>query len=223
MFKTITKTWNPYSGCLFDCTYCWARKLVLEKLQPQGKKYKDGFSPAFHPEELTKTFKPGDFVFVSDMGDIAFAELEQRRAIVRRVSEFPETRFLFQTKDPRIYDGPTFNNRPNVYLGTTLETNRNYGITRAPSPLERYLAMVSLKTRCTHKFVSIEPIMDFDLNTLVRWIDNIQPEIVEVGADNYGNNLPEPLWEKVESLIGELRRFVPRVVEKDGLGRLKGR
>jgi DNA repair photolyase len=221
MFKTITRTWNPFTGCLFDCTYCWARKLALEKLQTRGKKYKDGFSPCFHPYELNRRFKPGDFVFVSDMGDIAFARLEQRRAIVRRVSEFPETRFLFQTKDPRIYDGPTFNNLPNVYLGTTLETNRNYGVTRAPSPLDRYLAMVSLQIKCRHKFLSIEPIMDFDLNTLERWIGHIQPEIVEVGADNYHNDLPEPSWEKVEALLEALRKFVPRVIEKDGLARLK--
>ena len=221
MFKTITRTWNPFTGCLFSCTYCWARKLVEERLQPQAKKYRDGFIPAFHPDELSRRFKPGDFVFVSDMGDIAFARLEQRRAIVRRVSEFPETCFLFQSKDPGIFEGPTFSNLPNAYLGTTLETNRDYGLTRALSPLNRYLVMRRLDH--ARKFISIEPVMDFELEVLVDWMRQIKPDIVEIGADNYHNCLPEPPWEKVEALLEALREFVPRVIEKDRLHRLERR
>ena len=193
---------------------------MLEKLQPQGKKYKDGFAPSFHPNEFNRRFKPDDFVFVSDMGDIAFAQIAERQAIADYCANFPETRFLLQTKDPWIFEGHIFN-KPNFYLGVTLETNRPYPVTQAPTPFERYIKIQSGTFKV--RFVSIEPIMDFDLKTLMRWIGHIKPEIVEVGADNYSNHLVEPPWEKVEALLESLRKFVPRVVEKDGLERLKGK
>lgn len=218
MFKTITRTWNPFTGCRFDCSYCWARKLVEGRLQPQGKKYRHGFIPSFHPKELNRRFKPGEFVFVSDMGDIAFAPYKEQLAILERVYQFPDTRFLFQSKNPAIlisldYEAPT------IYLGTTLETNRDYPFTKAPPPFQRYTAMRKLKH--SHKFISLEPILDFDLPVLVRWLEQIQPEIVEVGVDNYRNRLSEPPWEKVEALLESLRKFVPRVVEKNSLERLR--
>jgi len=70
--------------------------------------------------------------------------------------------------------------------------------------------------------------MNFHLRTMVDWIKEIGPEIVEIGPDNYNNNLPEPAsfvsgcrapW-KVRTLLEMLRDFVPTVVEKPGLSRL---
>lgn len=218
MFKTVTKTWNPFTGCLHDCTYCWARKLVKERLEPQGKKYKDGFAPTFHEGELSKRFRPGDFVFVSDMGDISFMPFfDQWCKVLDVVKNHPHTSFLLQTKNPLVFV-KGLNLEPNIYIGATIESNRDYGLTKAPAPEQRYHAMCLIDYR---KFLSVEPIMDFDLETLVRWIRDIRPEIVEVGADNYHNNLAEPPWEKVEALLKSLREFVPRVIEKDGLERLK--
>jgi hypothetical protein len=63
--------------------------------------------------------------------------------------------------------------------------------------------------------------MDFDLNTMLGWMKDINPEIIEIGADNHRCSLPEPLWEKVEALLVGLREFCPNVVEKDGLERLR--
>ncbi len=63
--------------------------------------------------------------------------------------------------------------------------------------------------------------MDFDLVTFVRWIGNIKPEIIEIGADNYNHNLPEPNPDKVNALLKLLRDICPTVIEKHGLERLK--
>ena len=46
--------------------------------------------------------------------------------------------------------------------------------------------------------------MDFDFEEFSMWIKDIKPGIVELGADNYGNHLPEPSWDKVELLLNHL-------------------
>jgi len=218
MFKTITRTYNPFTGCRFEYIYCWALRQAEGRLRRLGK-YRDGFAPTFHPEELEKKFKPGEFIFVSDMGDISFASYKDQLTIQDRVSRFPEARFLFQSKNPVILTQLGGYIQPNIYLGTTIETNRDYHITKAPPPSERYAAIRYLKHK--HKFISIEPILDFDLEVLVRWLVQIQPEIVEIGADNHHCSLPEPPWQKVEALLAALEKFVPQIERKEGLERLK--
>jgi hypothetical protein len=55
--------------------------------------------------------------------------------------------------------------------------------------------------------VSIEPIMDFDLEPFVQWIGDIKPILVHVGYDNYNSNLPEPPLSKTNQSIYQLRTF----------------
>lgn len=214
------QTWNPFSGCLFQCAYCWARPLALGRLKNRGK-YANGFDPTFHPETLTKRFKPGSFVFISSMGDISFAKTSDVARILELVRGFPQTSFLFCTKDPGGYlQWEDMGFPDNLYLGATIESNRVYdSISKAPAPMKRYLALGAVKH--PRKFVAIEPVMDFNLLILVKWLKGIAPEIVEVGADNHGHSLPEPAPEKLGRLLEELRTFVPTVVEKAGLDRLK--
>jgi hypothetical protein len=173
---------------------------------------------------MGKKFKPGEFVFVAYMGDIAWASVEGVRRILERIKEFPETSFLFLTKNPSVYRGWQQTGvillPANVYLGATIETNRDYSLSKAPEPCERYLAMAAIKH--SHKFISIEPIMDFHLPTMVDWMKKIKPEIIEVGGDNYHNHLPEPPWWKVEALFKALWTICPRVIKKQGLERLRG-
>ncbi len=56
-------------------------------------------------------------------------------------------------------------------LGATIESNRDYGVSKAPSPMERYEAMSAIEW-CM-KFLSIEPIMDFDFEEFSMWIKDI--------------------------------------------------
>jgi len=220
MFKSITRTWNPFIGCTFECYHsgCWARRLALEKLNHLPR-YSDGFKPKLIPEELTKRFQPNEFIGVSLMGDISFATQEEILLILNRIEQFPMTNFLIQSKNPKRYLQWQVTFPDNVYLGTTIESNINYQLTKAPPPLERYTYFCDLEH--ANKFISIEPIQDFDLDVLVDWLEYINPKIIEVGADNYHNNLPEPQWWKVRLLLTKLHKICPRVIEKEGLERLK--
>jgi len=222
MFKSIERTWNVYVGCEFNCIYCCARKQALTRFR-RLPRYQDGFTPRLIEAELSRRFKPGLFIFVAYMGDIAYATREQFLRILNRIREFPETDFLIQTKNPEqlyIWRQDWGIVLPvNVYIGTTIESNRNYGLSKAPPPIDRFRYLTGYPHN--HKFLSIEPIMDFDLDVLVSWVRMLQPDIVEVGADNYFNHLPEPPWWKVEELLKRLREFCPKVEEKEGLERLK--
>ncbi|GAJ11202.1 unnamed protein product [marine sediment metagenome] len=152
------------------------------------------------------------------MGDISFATTTEVVRILQRIGQFPLTNFLIQSKNPKRFRDWGVSFPSNVYLATTIETNRGYNLTKAPFPVERYTAIASFNH--PHKFISIEPIMNFDLDILFEWMERIEPEIIEIGADNYSNHLPEPPWWKVEALLKSLSNFCPKVIEKQGLERL---
>lgn len=220
------KTWNIHVGCDFNCTYCNARKTALTRLR-HSPRYRDGFKPHLVSEELRKRFSPGDFVFVGYMGDLSFAPRAVIVDIVEIIRRQPDVDFLFCVKNPAIYWYWRLYYPDNLYLGATIETNYDFNLSRAPAPEDRYQAM---RVDYPRKLIAMEPLMDFHLPTVVDWMKEIKPVIIQVGADNYHNNLPEPRgrasqtrapW-KVNWLLEELRKFCPTVVEKKGLERLKG-
>ena len=211
MFSLVTRTWNPVTGCLHYCTYCWARKLAETRLKNK-ERYKDGFKPRLNIEEFNKKFREGELIFVSDMGDLfgEFIPPEWIVRVLRCLRNYPKTYFLFLTKNPKRYSEFLNLMSNNVILGATIETNRDdlyikYKISNAPLPSERYKAMRELQWN--KKFISIEPILDFDLDIFVKWIKEIDPIMVYVGYDNYNNQLPEPPQKKTEKLIKKLSEF----------------
>ncbi len=217
MFRAVSETWNPFHGCEFSCDYCWAKGLVITKLKHM-ERYRNGFEPGFEEKDLKRRFKPGSLVAVSLMGDIAFCKQEWLDRILARIREFPETNFLLQTKNPAIFrdmDIPM-----NCYASTTIETNRNNKHSKAPTAHARYIAMLELDH--PRKFISIEPVMDFDLIPMSKWLKDIMPSIVEIGADNYNKGLPAPPWWKVDHLIIELEEQGITVNRKSGLNKLRG-
>ena len=207
MFRQVTKTWNPVVGCRHDCTYCWARRLSQTKLKhlPQ---YKDGFNPKLVEAAFKRRFKDGEVVFVSDMGDLwgDWVPDEWIRRVLQHISKFPNTWFLFLTKNPQRYHDFINEIPSNAILGATIETNRDHiarMVSRAPEPSRRYESMKKLSWN--NKIVSIEPILDFDMEVFLEWIMDINPILVYVGYDNYNNKLPEPPLSKTIRLIRELR------------------
>ncbi len=217
MFRSVSETWNQFFDCEWDCYYYSTKDLANTKLKHQDR-YRNGFEPGFEEKDLKRRFKLGSLVAVSLMGDIAFCKQEWLDRILARIREFPETNFLLQTKNPAIFvsmDIPA-----NVYAGTTIETNRNNKHSKAPQAHARYIVMANLKH--PRKFISIEPVMDFDLIPMSKWLKDIMPSIVEIGADNYNKGLPAPPWWKVDHLIIELEELGITVNRKSGLDKLRG-
>jgi len=182
--------------------------------------YKDGMTPGINMGMLGKKFKPGEWVFIGYMGDVSCQLWDNIQLVLDKVWEQPEVNFYIQSKAPDAFTGCEAEFPVNVVFGTTLETNRDYKESQAPAPHERYKSMLKLRTTQRRLMVSIEPVMDFDLEIFTAWIQDIRPERVFLGADNYGNGLPEPTAEKLSAFIGQLKDAGIEVIEKQGLTRL---
>jgi hypothetical protein len=142
---------------------------------------------------------------VASSSDVIFAEKEWIEKILDKIDEYPNRTFFIQTKNPYFFD--KYEIPENVLFGITLETNRNYiDISKAPFPFNRYELFKRFYYR--DLIVTIEPILDFDLNEFIIWIRNINPIRVYIGYDTKKTkNLPEPSLEKTMQLVEELRKF----------------
>lgn len=209
MFDLVTETWNPITGCLHNCVYCWARRLALTKLRMLPR-YRDGFVPRFNENELKRGFKPDTMVFCCDMGDIFSPGVRDEWVykVLEHIAKYPKTLFLLLTKNPERYKDFLSVMPRNVILGATIETDNDelylqHKISQAPLPSQRIKAMKQLQWNL--KMVSIEPILDFT-DRFVDEIVSINPILVYIGYDNYNNRLPEPPQRKTLSLIRELQK-----------------
>lgn len=225
MFHLVTRTWNPVSGCLHNCIYCWARRLALTRLKHLPR-YKDGFKPRLNREEFRRGFKKG-LVFVCDMGDLfgVWVPSEWIEEVINHVRRYPSAIFLFLTKNPERYleFRDELSELDNVILGATIETDddslyvRNR-ISKAPLPSRRLYAMERVAQEVGGALmVSIEPVLDFSPNfadRILRVANKAGEFFVYVGYDNYNNRLPEPPLKKVLELIERLRKCNIRVYEK---------
>jgi hypothetical protein len=219
MFPFITcPGWNPLSmRCRHACSYCWAEALKNGKLRHTKKYANLTDDVVIHIKELHRKFKPDDFVFVETMGDLfgAWVPTEWIDLVLGEIQKSP-ARYLLLTKNPERL-GVDFHADigENCVVGTTVETNRPITslYSKAPPVKNRLLSMVLLDH--PHKMISIEPIIDFDLEIFVPVLKKIRNlEAVAVGYDNYNHGLLEPSLAKTQKLIQELDKFVPMIYVK---------
>ncbi|MFC1596747.1 hypothetical protein ACFL5Q_02265 [Planctomycetota bacterium] len=204
-----TRTWNPFKGCRFDCTYCKPsfKRQAKRRKQDCMKCYR--YEPHCHENRLTGSVPSTPIVFVAGGADIAFCPRGFTRKIIERIKQNSRRSrrlktFYFQSKRPKYFE-PFLSEFPdNVVLLTTLETNRDKGyrkISKAPPPSARYQQFKALDY--PRKVVTIEPVMDFDLREFAGWIRSLRPEYVWLGFNSKAESvtIPEPSPEKVLKLM----------------------
>ncbi|MEM2921964.1 MAG: DUF5131 family protein [Candidatus Bathyarchaeia archaeon] len=201
-------TWNPVVGCKHSCyrNGCWAS--ILARKMSHVKRYRNGFhSPKLVREELNKRFQKDTIVFVTSMGDLwgEFIPSSWIQEVLFATRRSPDAIFFFETKNPARYREFLDIMPERAILSSTIETNRDYALSKAPPVAQRAEAMKSLPW--PRKHISIEPIVDFDSEIFLSWIHDIRPIVVSIGYDNYGNKLIEPPLEKTLSFIQNLEKL----------------
>lgn len=209
------KSLNFYVGCEFDCAYCKPSFQKLVKWS-MGKRCPDcnTYTPHPHLERLEKAppkVAPDGFIFFPSCSDWWFIDYESGRRAVQYIEDHPDTDFLLQSKCPYVFQlYPTF--PPNAILGTTIETNRmsTLSISRAPTTVTRFMDFVKLKKRTTvnRMMLTIEPIMNFDLNHMLGWVSRIKPWRIYIGYNSRPKEvkLKEPSLAKTSDLIDYLQK-----------------
>lgn len=215
MYGFVSHTWNPIKGkCEHDCCYCymkrWGKPLPPLRLDEK---------------EMKTDLGEGNFIFVGSSTDM-FAENVPARWIIdviEHCQKYNNNKYLYQTKNPYEISFYDYYYPKNIVIGTTLETNRHYNcVGNAPRIMERVEAMKLLSQPKMKTFITIEPIMQFDLFPFIEMIKQCNPDWVNIGADSTNGrkyDLPEPTYTQVEDLISELKKFT-EVKLKKNLNRL---
>lgn len=168
-------TWNPVTGCLHSCEYCYARKIAhrygtpysgtdCHELSGKINSYDDAvhtgpypyeFAPTFHKYRLNEPKKKtkGRKIFVCSMADL-FGEWvpnEWIEEIYMACQKADWHKYLFLTKNPKKYRVMMRSNldyRCYMWFGTTIENQ-----TAANKRIPELLNIVG------NKFLSIEPLL----------------------------------------------------------------
>jgi len=193
-------TWNPVTGCLHNCVYCYARDIAERRMGA----YKDiGFTPHFHEDRLKAphyTLVPEKAeeqigyrnVFVCSMADLSGKWVPQEwiDAVLEEVRAAPQWNFLFLTKFPQRLaeiDWPA-----NAWVGTTVD--EQYRVEIAERAFRKVQAPV--------KWLSCEPPRErltFSSLAMFDW--------VVLGGQSKSSQAPafQPPWEWVEHLWHQAR------------------
>jgi DNA repair photolyase len=213
MYPWVTHTWNVIKGnCSHNCDYCYMKRFPLNKRR-------------FDEKELNTMLGSNNTIFIGSSNDMWCWSVPDDwiKKILMRCNMFNDNQYIFQTKNPERFKKFYGEYPKKVLYGTTIESNRHKLVNQyseAPPTFERYVSLCDVsEDSWGDVFVSIEPIMDFDVGEFVDWIVDIDPKFVSIGADNQGHNLPEPSKEKVLQFINEIPDDI-EVKIKDNLKRI---
>lgn len=206
-------TWNPITGCLRGCEYCYARKLARGRLRnlylsnPEvapGCDANDPFAPRYWEERLPqpRTVSRPSKIFAIDMGELFGPWLPKywTRSVLGEIAYLKRHTFLLLTKQPYVAAG--YELPHNVWVGVSIEDSGDECIMR--------LANFS-HVRARVRFISYEPLLG-PIAFIPHWADWII-----IGAmTGRGAIKPDPIW--VEDLIGMADEVGLPVFLKDNLG-----
>lgn len=130
-------SWNPVTGCLHGCDYCYARAIATDDRYSSA--YPAGFTPLFHHERLdapTNTIIPaahrGDpayqRVFVCSMADLygRWVPDEWIQQVHASMCANPQWQYITLTKFPARYVG--LDMPPGAWIGTSVDEQKRVRI-----------------------------------------------------------------------------------------------
>jgi len=204
-------TWNPVTGCLRNCPYCYARDI--------STRFTGDFKPTFHEERLSaprnthpprNTKVPKDpsigakNVFVCSMADLfgEWVPCDWIDKVLAEVTASPQWNFLFLSKNPARMTEFTFPH--NAWVGTTVDVQSRV------KPAQEAFRDID----ATVKFLSCEPLLEeltFDELEVFDWV------IIGGRSRNSRGAASQPEWRWVERLFVAARAAGCKVYFKPNL------
>ncbi|MBT3367769.1 MAG: DUF5131 family protein [Nitrospina sp.] len=212
-------SWNPVTGCLHGCEYCYARAKAENPYYQDG--FPTGFKPTFRPDRLSapqNTTIPKDKqnikgikrVFVCSMADLFgdWVPSEWIQSVIDSCNENQKWDFLFLTKNPKRY--LEFEFPLNCWLGATADTQK-----RADNAVKVFMDFKGLSgpDKDEHyniTFLSCEPLSEriefeqyrdeYDNDIFHGDLDCLDLLIIGAMKGTEGTDR-QPKWEWVENLI----------------------
>jgi protein gp37 len=228
------QTWNPVTGCLHGCPYCYARKIArrfgradsedksnhtlgsfYEKIKPQNNSasYNPfGFDPTFHRYRLNEPAekKKPQNIFVCSMSDL-FGDWVPDSWIEEVFDHCylaPQHRYLFLTKNPKRYREFLEAEEIIFWLGTTVTTQKMY------DDWADVFRMNKFHHHYGNLFLSIEPMQE-QINI---YPEKVKADWIIIGSETgnrKGKVIPERKW--IEAIVNECRRTNTPIFMKDSL------
>lgn len=192
-------SWNPVTGCLHGCPYCYARGIARRfgKTEPA-----QNFEPEFREDRLNQPLRmrKAKRIFVCSMADLmgGWVPAKWIQRVISVVEQAPHHTFQFLTKNPRRYG--EFSWPRNAWLGVTTVNQA--------AMISAYEPMAKIRPNIT--FVSVEPMLG-----PVR-LGGWRPDWVIIGAQTgHGRKQPEQAW--VQDLTDDARSCELPVFYKSNL------
>lgn len=225
-------TWNPVTGCLHNCEYCYARNianrfsytkdwaaypanLVLDEpirdaLTKKVCAYPHGFAPTFHRYRLDqpKKWKEPRNIFVCSMADLfgKWVPDEWIEEVYDACEAAPQHNYIFLTKNVDRYTDKEH--------GVPIAENMWYGISITG---EAEVSQFNRLPAGCNTFVSIEPLLE-DLDVAKHDILFKQVDWVIIGAETGGRkNKVVPLPEWINAIVDGYNAAKTPVFMKDSL------
>ena len=216
----VSHSSNPIRGaCPHDCDYCYMKEFYALFGLDQTLRLDEN--------ELKCDYGKGRFIFMGSSRD-AWADNVPTEWIIRMYDhclEYPENKYLLQSKNPMrflepgLISHPFMEEKEIIVFGTTLESNREYKVSKAPCVTERIEAIKRLHDIGFKVALSIEPLMDFDVPAMFQLISEAQPYMVAIGLNTSNRvKLPEPSSkDKVIALLQGMDQMGITIYQKDSL------
>ena len=228
-------TWNPITGCLNGCEYCYARKLAntrlkerylangnvappdmekertkLETLETIGKLVYDSFHPRFWEDRLKdpiKGYKRNKGIFVCDMSDLFGIGVPEEWT--RRVLDVMKHPWLSPTRFYLLTKQPQ-----NLAKFSPFPDNCWVGVTATDSDMFDTAFRALMRITAKVKYISFEPLLDWTRTEgLINPIKHL--DWVIIGAQTKPYKPPKIEW--VQEIVEAADRAGVKVFLKNNL------
>jgi protein gp37 len=193
----VDKSWNPITGCLNRCSYCYARKIAM--------RFTGHFNPEFHVNRITEPshVKKSSRIFEDSMSDFwgKGVKPEWRLAVYNEMQLCPQHTFFLLTKQPQrisyVKKIPD-----NCYVGVSITKFK-----------DRWRIGTLISKKIKNTFVSIEPCLDDIISDYIYLCDWII-----VGGLTGEKNPFRPKDKTIKEIISTCRRLKKPLFLKNNLG-----